>query len=114
MAEIYYGKNYIRRVLGRDVAVDETVVKKTVEEVTAEKIDEVVNNAPEELNTLGEVADAIRTNSDSIGAINEDINRLEIKIAGMEASGGYDDDDWDAMTNTEINGLVGSIFENLI
>lgn len=114
MAEIYYGKNYIRQVLGQDISIDDENVKSAVEEITGEKIKEVVNDAPEELDTFGEVANAIRTNSDSIGAINEDINRLEIKIAGMEASGGYDNDDWDAMTNTEINGLVGSIFENLI
>ncbi len=111
MADIYYGKNYIRQVLGRDVAFDETIVKKTVEEVTTEKIDEVVNNAPEELDTLGEVADAIRTNSDSIGDINNNINRLEIKIAGMEAGGGFDDEDWEAMNNFEINSLVNSIFD---
>lgn len=111
MAEIYYGKNYIRQVLGRDVSFDDSNVKEAVEEITGEKIKEVVNNAPEELDTLGEVADAIKTNSDSIGAINEDINRLEIKIAGMEAGGGFDNEDWEAMNNFEINNLVDSIFD---
>ena len=111
MAEIYYGKNYIRQVLGRDVSFDDSNVKEAVEEITGEKIKEVVNNAPEELDTRGEVADAIKTNSDSIGAINEDINRLEIKIAGMEAGGGFDNEDWEAMNNFEINNLVDSIFD---
>lgn len=115
MAEIYYGKNYIRQVLGKDVALDETAIRSSVEEVTEEKFKEVVNDAPEELDTFGEVASAIKTNSDSIDAINDDLNRLNIKIAGWEAGGMIDDDeDWDAMTNTEINSLVGSIFENLI
>lgn len=109
MAEIYYGKNYIRQVLGRDVAVDETIVKKTVEEVTTEKIEEVVNDAPEELDTLGEVADAIRTNSDSITEINNNINNIEIKIAGMEA-GGMGGEDWEAMDNFEIQDMVDSMF----
>ena len=112
MAEIYYGKNYIRQVLGRDVAVDETIVKQTVEEVTSEKIDEVVNNAPEELDTLGEVADAIKTNANSIDSISNDVERLNIKIAGWEAGGMVDDgEDWDAMNNFEINSLVNSIFD---
>ena len=109
MAEIYYGKNYIRQVLGRDVAFDDENVKSAVEEITGEKIKEVVNDAPEELDTLGEVADAIKSNSDSISGINDDINRLEIKIAGMEA-GGMGGDDWDTMTNSEIFNIVGSMF----
>lgn len=110
MAEIYYGKNYIRQVLGRDVGVDETVVKRSVEEVTTEKIKEVVNDAPEELDTLGEVADAIKNNADSIDSIAGDVERLNIKIAGWEAGGMDDGEDWDAMDNFEINSLVNSIF----
>ena len=112
MAEIYYGKNYIRQVLGKDVALDETAIRSSVEEVTEEKFKEVVNDAPEELDTFGEVANAIKTNSDSIDAINDDLNRLNIKIAGWEAGGMIDDDeDWDAMNNFEVTNLVNSIFD---
>lgn len=81
MAEIYYGKNYIRQVLGRDVSIDEATVKQAVEEVTSEKIDGVINNAPEELNTLGEVAEAI-------SSINGSIEEINTKIAGLENGGG--------------------------
>lgn len=109
MAEIYYGKNYIRQVLGRDVAFDDANVREAVEEITGEKISEVVNDAPEELDTLGEVADAIKTNSDSITEINNNINNIEIKIAGMEA-GGMGGEDWEIMDNFEIQGVVDSMF----
>ncbi len=111
MAEIYYGKNYIRQVLGRDVAIDDANVKTIVNEATEEKIKEVVNNAPEELDTFGEVADAIKTNSDSIGTINDNINAINIKIAGMEAGGLIDDEDWEAMNNMEVSSLINSIFD---
>ena len=111
MAEIYYGKNYMRQVLGRDVSFDDANVREAVEDITGEKIKEVVNDAPEELDTLGEVANAIKTNSESIDAISNDLDRLNIKIAGWEAGGMVDDDeDWDAMNNFEINNLVDSIF----
>ena len=109
MAEIYYGKNYIRQVLGRDVSFDDENVREAVEDITGEKIKEVVNDAPEELDTLGEVADAIKTNSDSISEINNNINNIEIKLAGMEA-GGIGGDDWEAMSNFEIQSAVDSMF----
>ena len=112
MAEIYYGKNYMRQILGQDVSFDDSNVREAVEDITGEKIKEVVNDAPEELDTLGEVANAIKTNSNSIDALSNDLDRLNIKIAGWEAGGTVDDgEDWDAMNNFEINNLVDSIFD---
>lgn len=98
MAEIYYGKNYARQFLGRETSVNTTEVKIIAEETTDEKIKEVVNNAPEELDTLGEVADAIKENANSIVQINTRLNEWE------------DNEDWDAMDNFEVNSLINSIF----
>ena len=98
MAEIYYGKNYARQFLGRETSVNTTEVKIIAEETTDEKIKEVVNNAPEELDTLGEVADAIKENANSIVQINTRLDEWE------------DNEDWDAMDNFEVNSLINSIF----
>jgi membrane-associated HD superfamily phosphohydrolase len=98
MAEIYYGKNYARQFLGRETSVNTSEVKIIAEETTDEKIKEVVNNAPEELDTLGEVADAIKENANSIVQINTRLNEWE------------DNEDWDAMDNFEVNSLINSIF----
>lgn len=99
----------MRQVLGRDVSFDDSNVREAVEDITGEKIKEVVNDAPEELDTLGEVADAIKTNSDSISEINNNINNIEIKLAGMEA-GGMGGDDWETMSNFDIQSAVDSMF----
>lgn len=102
--ELYYGKNYIRQLLGLDFLV-EADVKQVADESTDEKIREVVGNAPEELDTLGEVSDAIKTNQNDISVIKEALLSIQTGEGGS-SSGDY----WETLDNEEIQDVVDLIF----
>ena len=90
--DIYYGKNYIRQILGEEFLVEGDIKSK------------VVGDAPEELDTFGEVAEAVQSNSESIEKINEAIEKITTE-------GVIPGEDWEAMDNIEIQDVVDSIFE---
>lgn len=62
--EVYYGKNYMRQILGEEFLVEDDIKS------------DIVGSAPEELNTFEEVAGAIQENSESIARLNEEAERI--------------------------------------
>lgn len=99
--ELYAGNGTGLVLVNPDVTADITQVLSGAKGYTDTQIDNLVNGAPEAMDTLKELADAIAANSDLMDALNAAIGNKVDKVDGM----GLSSNDYTSDEKTKLAGI---------
>lgn len=79
----YYWFKGAWRSIDSNIDINNDYIDERVSETVAQELTEVLGNAPEEYDTLGEIADYINSHSQEASAMRSDIDTNESSIADL-------------------------------